>query len=302
MSVGVAWEEAASNYSHIAESVQYWATAAGEHDEDGHSLGNRELRDLKHSNRLLPDTRYVAVHGMEGSNNRRQALTMAVITAALLNRTLLVCDPPLLELYDVDAILERVPVQATVRCRGWEPRPRSRVAACKYSPACNPRHWTTIESLGGPDRLDPGKLVATWGDAAAAAAAATTTTTTTTGEATTTTTTTTATAAATAHVLVAQDYWGVPWWNFNLLSSGGDGGGGGSPVATPARLEDLHRHVRYAPAVFDAAEKIVRAILFEHKGRGATAEGRGATAHPLVGWRHDLRLCLHLEEPISPSD
>ena len=78
---------------------------------EGHRLPNPPVPN-KH-------TKYVVAHGMEGSNNRRQALTMAVITASLLNRTLLLCDPPLLEMFDMEAIQQHVPVHATIRCSAW---------------------------------------------------------------------------------------------------------------------------------------------------------------------------------------
>ena len=89
---------------------------------EGHRLPNPPVPN-KH-------TKYVVAHGMEGSNNRRQALTMAVITASLLNRTLLLCDPPLLEMFDMEAIQQHVPVHATIRCSAWHDRPRRRKMRC----------------------------------------------------------------------------------------------------------------------------------------------------------------------------
>ena len=64
----------------------------------------RPVHDVVFSDKPAPYTRYVAVQGQSLSNNRRQALALAAIAANALNRTLLVCDRPIVELYDLDAL------------------------------------------------------------------------------------------------------------------------------------------------------------------------------------------------------
>ena len=50
------------------------------------------------------------------------ALTMATIVADALNRTLLICDRPLVELYDAEALRGVVPIQVTYFRRADIPR------------------------------------------------------------------------------------------------------------------------------------------------------------------------------------
>ena len=73
----------------------------------------RPVHDVVFSDKPAPHTRYVAVQGQSLSNNRRQAPALAAIAANALNRTLLVCDRPIVELYDLDALRSVVPVQVT---------------------------------------------------------------------------------------------------------------------------------------------------------------------------------------------
>lgn len=61
-----------------------------------------------------------------------------------------------------------------------------------------------------------------------------------------------------AHILAAQDYWGVPWWNFKLGSMNKSNGQPYNNLRQ--KLTDIHYSVRYAPAVFRIADKYITAL------------------------------------------
>ena len=124
----------------------------------------RPVHDIVFSDKSVPHARYVAVQGQSLSNNRRQALALAAIAADALNRTLLVCDRPLVELYDVDALRSVVPVQVTYRCAAYHARARGglRHPRCIPAPLCNQLGWTYIDvsTSGQPHHLGGGVAAA----------------------------------------------------------------------------------------------------------------------------------------------
>jgi hypothetical protein len=212
------------------------------------------VHDAVFSDTPLPRTRYVAVQGQARSNNRREALTLAAIAADALNRTLLVCDRPLVELYDVDALRSVVPVQVTYRCAAYHPRARGglRHPRCTPSLLCNQLGWTFIDvsTSGQPRHLGGGVAVAidrimrNWGGR--------------------------------ADRILTVDSWGVATWVYNARD------------ATHARrLTEVASAVRYAPRLYEDA-RVLAAGLAAQQGlrafnyHAAHLRTGDRVPHPLV--------------------
>ena len=195
----------------------------------------RPVHDIVFSDKSVPHARYVAVQGQSLSNNRRQALALAAIAADALNRTLLVCDRPLVELYDVDALRSVVPVQVTYRCAAYHARARGglRHPRCIPAPLCNQLGWTYIDvsTSGQPHHLGGGvaaaidRIMRDWGGR--------------------------------ADRILTVDFWGVATWVYTARD------------ATHARrLTEVASAVRYAPRLYEDA-RVLAAALTAQKGLNA---------------------------------
>ena len=230
----------------------------------------RPVHDVVFSDKPAPYTRYVAVQGQSRSNNRRQALALAAIAANALNRTLLVCDRPIVELYDLDALRSVVPVQVTYRCAAYNPSARGglRHPRCMPSPLCNQMGWTYIDigSKGHVRRLGGGvaeaidRIVREWSGRAAR--------------------------------ILTVDFWGVATWVYTARD------------ATRARqLTEVASAVRYAPRLYEDA-RVLAAALAAQKGlrafdyHAAHLRTGDRVPHPLVdcaadfgGTRYMVTMC-----------